>query len=157
MDKVVQTITKVEESYFDYSPSHDVLSFCRTNPGLHRHLNDPTVLEHTCSHGLNIEHSSISMKSNTWLINSIVRIIECARKCLISETTSSYAYMYLHVHTYSTYLPLHWVMFCRAYPDGQKHRSVWLTIAQPCEHPWLVGHTSRAEETMGIDKQQKWT
>ena len=52
--------------------------------------------------------------------------------------------------------PLHWVMFCKAYPDGQKHCSVWLIIAQPCEHPWLVGHTSRAEETMGIiDKQQK--
>ena len=86
MDKVVQTITKVEESYFDYSPSHDVLSFCRTNPGLHRHLNDPTVLEHTCSHGLNIEHSSISMKSN----NSIFRKCEC----LSSETTGIYTHMY---------------------------------------------------------------
>ena len=39
-------------------------------------------------------------------------------------------------------------MFCRAYPDGQKHCSVWLTIAQPCEHPWLVGQTTRTEETM---------
>ena len=78
-------------------------------------------------------------------------------KCLILETTSSYAYVHVPTCIYSTYVPLQWVMFCRTYPDGQKHCSVWLTIAQSCEHPWLVGQTSRADETMGIDKKQNWT